>query len=251
MKTSKKPQNLRAEKAFFDDLAVHGEYDVFREDGYRRIIERFDALCPQLNDEQLLEIGCGTGAVTKRIKAGRASIIGVDVSTVSLNRARDLTGRPMIAADASSLPFDNDKFDTVLLSGVLHHMPDMKSAIKECCRVLKKGGRFFAFDPNGRNPFIWLYRSPNSPFSSSAGRTVNERIVSADEIRDLLQKAGFEEIDVAGISGITFKYLKNDLLKRLLFFYNIIERVQTNTAIETKYGSFLISFAVKPLGQCT
>jgi ubiquinone/menaquinone biosynthesis C-methylase UbiE len=247
MTISKNPQNLSAEKAFFDDLASHGEYDVFHEDGYRRILDRFDALCPRTPDELLLEIGCGTGAVTSRITASRANVIGADVSTVSLKRAAELTERPMVAGDACFLPFGDDKFDTIMLSGVLHHMPDMKTAIKECFRVLKRGGRLFGFDPNGRNPLIWLYRSPKSPFSSSEGRTVNERIVFAREIKGLLEQAGFAEISVSGISGITFKYLKNDLLKSLLFIYNIIEKAQVNTRLEPKWGSFLTSFAVKPL----
>jgi ubiquinone/menaquinone biosynthesis C-methylase UbiE len=247
MNSSETRQKLSAEKEFFDELASRGEYDVLHEDGYRRILDRFDKLCPPLKDEQLLEIGCGTGAVTARIKAARTNIIGLDVSTVSLKRASESSGCDMTAADACFLPFADDKFDTILLSGVLHHMPDMKAAINECFRVLKNGGRVFAFDPNGRNPVNWLYRSPKSPFSSSEGRTVNERIVFADEITGLLAEAGFAGISVRGISGITFKYLKNDLLKRLLFFYNIIEKAQINTAIETKYGSFLISFGIKPV----
>jgi ubiquinone/menaquinone biosynthesis C-methylase UbiE len=247
MNSQKKHQDLKAEKAFFNDFASREKYEVFHEDGYKRFIDRFDALCPPLKDERLLEIGCGTAAFTTRIKSNRANITGIDISVVSLKRAAELSGCDMTAADACFLPFPDENFDTVLLTGVLHHLPDMKSAFEECFRVLSKGGRLFAFDPNGRNPLMWLYRSPKSPFSSSEGRTVNERIVFDKEIRDLLGQSGFIEVNVSGISGITFKYLENDFLKKLLFLYNIIEKAQADTALEPKFGSFLISFAIKPL----
>ena len=43
-------------------------------------------------------------------------------------------------ANAEALPFDDDAFDVVLSSGVLHHTPDTPRAFREAYRVLKPGG---------------------------------------------------------------------------------------------------------------
>jgi SAM-dependent methyltransferase len=61
------------------------------------------------------------------------------------NLGLDVDGR---VADAETIPYEDDTFDLVVGHAVLHHIPDVELALKECLRVLRPGGRFvFAGEP--------------------------------------------------------------------------------------------------------
>ncbi|MPZ96155.1 MAG: methyltransferase domain-containing protein [Propionibacteriales bacterium] len=95
-----------------------------------------------------LEIGCGTGFFTLNLKL--AGVIEdphvTDISPGMVEVARrnaeglgfSIEGR---AADAETLPYDDDTFDLVIGHAVIHHIPDVELAFREMLRVLKPGGR--------------------------------------------------------------------------------------------------------------
>lgn len=94
---------------------------------------------------RVLEIGVGMGAdYLEWLKAGaRAS--GVDLSAISIARARrrcEIAGyeTDLRISDAESLPFPADSFDIVYSYGVMHHSPDTRRCVQEGWRVLKPGG---------------------------------------------------------------------------------------------------------------
>jgi hypothetical protein len=118
--------------------------------------------------------------------------------------------------------------------------------MNEIYRLLKHEDRVFAYDPNGRNPAMWLYKSPQSPFSSRERRTVNERLLICKEVKSGLAKAGFKDVASVGDSGITYKYLKNPLIKRLLTIYNLMDICFDKTGLSHRHGTFLISYGRKP-----
>jgi ubiquinone/menaquinone biosynthesis C-methylase UbiE len=94
---------------------------------------------------RVLEIGVGMGAdYLEWLKAG-AKATGVDLSEISLQRARrrcELAGyQPDLqVADAEHLPFPDRTFDVVYSYGVMHHSPDTAQCLREARRVLKPGG---------------------------------------------------------------------------------------------------------------
>ena len=91
--------------------------------------------------ERILDLGCGDGALTRRI-AARASVLGVDASPeqVAAARGRGLEAR---VADGTRLSFDAE-FDAVFSNAALHWMRDPDAAIDGVWRALKPGGRFVA-----------------------------------------------------------------------------------------------------------
>ncbi|MGN6461914.1 MAG: class I SAM-dependent methyltransferase [Pseudolabrys sp.] len=90
---------------------------------------------------------------------------GIDISSKLLEVGRQKYPElELIEGDIEHLPFADGELDGVLLSGVIHHFPDPRRTIAEVQRVLRLGGRFMAFDPNRRNPFMYLYRDRSSPF---------------------------------------------------------------------------------------
>jgi SAM-dependent methyltransferase len=94
---------------------------------------------------RVLEVGVGIGADYEQwLKAG-ALASGVDLSSVSLERARrrcELTGLvpDLRLGDAENLPFASNSFDVVYSYGVMHHSPNTSKCLSEAWRVLKPGG---------------------------------------------------------------------------------------------------------------
>ena len=118
--------------------------------------------------------------------------------------------------------------------------------MREAWRVLRRGGRLFAFDPNAHSPSMFLYRDPRSPLYSSEGKTENEVLLKSDELRAELRESGFVGVRVRGISGTTFKYVKGRIARLLLPAYAVYEELVRLSPWEGRLGTFLISTASKP-----
>ncbi len=102
----------------------------------------------------LLELGCGTGALTAEIARTfpRLSVTAIDPSTDYLQAARQrLTGAPCIRLAnglAEALPFADASFDAVTSCYLFHELPPKirKAAAAEIARVLKPGGSYVHLD---------------------------------------------------------------------------------------------------------
>ena len=96
-------------------------------------------LAPQ-KGERVLDLGCGDGALTERIVAFGAEVIGVDGSAeqVAAARARGLDAR---VADGQKLGLEAE-FDAVFSNAALHWMQDQRAVFDGVRRALKPGGRF-------------------------------------------------------------------------------------------------------------
>jgi ubiquinone/menaquinone biosynthesis C-methylase UbiE len=100
----------------------------------------------------VLEIGCGTGAVS-RVVAGRpgvAKVVGVDPSPVFVARARELAGGDRTVefeeGDGRALRFADDTFDAVVMHTTLCHIPRPEGVLAEAFRTLRPGGMVAVFD---------------------------------------------------------------------------------------------------------
>ncbi len=102
-----------------------------------------------------------------------------------------------------------------------------------------------SYDPNVKNPFMWLYRHPSSPFFSNLGKTDNERLLSAEDMSQVMKDVGFISIDNHCISGVTFKTIMSNTGKFLLPLYNAIECFFGISPLAHKYGSFLVCYGEK------
>jgi ubiquinone/menaquinone biosynthesis C-methylase UbiE len=161
----------------------------------------YDSLVAQadLGDGQrVLEIGCGTGNVTTRVKraAPGADVVGIDPDPLALARsqrkAQGLSGIRFERGYAQQLPFEDDQFDRALSSMMLHHLDeDVKvGALAEVYRVLRPGGQFHIVDIGGHAAVHhglaarWTKNNPHA-----AGNL-------GDAIPRLLRSAGFECTEV-------------------------------------------------------
>lgn len=241
-------QNKKAEKEFFDAFVQKGEYDVFDERGTNRLLDELKKISRIDSNERLriLDVGCGTGAFTKRFAANGRDVFGVDISVKSAILAQTISPQcSFFAGDAEYLPFADNTLDVILLSGVLHHLPSMVETLTECFRTLRSGGCCMGFDPNGSNPAMWLYRSSKSPLATRKGWTENERLLVRDQISSAFENAGFQKVIVNGITGVTYQYVGSEIGMKLLGLYNIFENILGKIGLGNKYGSFLVSYGLK------
>lgn len=100
----------------------------------------------QLADFNVLDVGCGTGALAQiAFENGAFSTVCGDISALMLQSAQQkdfFAGRDhhLCQLDAESLPFKDDAFDSALSGMTFGTLPDQKRALAEMVRVTKPGG---------------------------------------------------------------------------------------------------------------
>lgn len=105
---------------------------------------------------RILDIGCGVG--TAEVSLGQLDIsqlrlYAVDLIVPRVAEAVGTTGAHNIrvgfaAADACRLPFRDDAFDSTFCVAALQHVRDLSTAVQECARVTKPGGRVLVVEPD-------------------------------------------------------------------------------------------------------
>lgn len=142
----------------------------------------------------LIDIGCGTKPYKKVFEKYVTSHIGIDHEcTLHETLNIDRFGK------AYTLPVEDEEFDCALCTAVLEHLEEPEKALRECHRVLRRGGvAIYSV------PFIWhLHEEPRDFYR-----------FSKYGLKYLFEKAGFEIIEINALSGfwVTFGQL---------FVYNI------------------------------
>ena len=101
-------------------------------------------LLPNLNDKDILMLGCGTGEESLLLEEhGAASMKGVDLSVESVKLANESYPKHSFSvADMHKLDFADDSFDFVYSSLTVHYSANPIEVYKEVLRVLKSGGVF-------------------------------------------------------------------------------------------------------------
>src|SRR5439155_9857283 len=92
--------------------------------------------------ERILDLGCGEGALTEKIAASGATVVGVDGSNDMIAAARE-RGLDAHVMDGQSLTFERE-FDAVFSNAALHWMTRADDVIQGVRRALKPAGRFVA-----------------------------------------------------------------------------------------------------------
>ena len=110
-------------------------------------------LAPQPG-ELILDVGCGDGALTERIAAAGARVIGLDSSTEMVEAAR-ARGLDAFVADAEAMDVARfGQFDAIFSNAALHWMLDADAVATGIFKALKAGGRFVGEMGGAGNLFI-------------------------------------------------------------------------------------------------
>ncbi len=135
------------DKKFWDSQAK--SYDkvvkLLTRNEYKSMYEFIEASLSQ--DMEVLEVATGTGLVAKKISDCVKSIEATDFSEEMIATAKKSEYASNIhfsCADIFNLPFEDNRFDTVIASNVLHIIPEPDKAMSEIKRVLKPNGLLIA-----------------------------------------------------------------------------------------------------------
>ena len=119
----------------------------------------------------VLDLGCGSGELTRRLARSGFQLTGCDVSGNMLAQARradeDGAGQGGAAPNRAvswvqidpawrRLPFGDDRFATVVASSVLEYLESPATVFAECARILCPGGTLVITVPNLGHPVRWL-----------------------------------------------------------------------------------------------
>jgi len=211
---------------------------------------------------RVLEIGVGMGADYLEWLRRGAIASGVDLSAVSIERAKrrcETAGyKPDLRiSDAESLPFADSTFDIVYSYGVLHHSPNTAQCIREARRVLKPGGslRIMIYHhPSLTGLMLWTRYGLGR--GQSQRQSVFEHLESPGtkcytrtEARELVE--GFENIEMQQVFSPGDLLLNKPSVRFQSRFYRIIWSFFPRWLIRatcSALGLFLLISARKPHG---
>jgi SAM-dependent methyltransferase len=182
-------------------------------DAYDRFMGRYSVpLAPRFADfagvasgQQVLDVGCGPGALTAELVArlGSDKVSAVDPSEPFVAAARERhPGVNVQRAAAEELPFDHDAFDISLAQLVVHFMEDPVAGLREMGRVTRNDGVVAAC--------VWDHaggRGPLSPFWEAAHELDSDiqdesQLAGARKghLSELFDAAGLREVEESVLS---------------------------------------------------
>ncbi len=130
---------------------IAANYDSYYHTPVGKEIDRLEkeaigSLLPATSQEQILELGCGTGHWSEFLSSKGFQVIALDISDAMLTKAKmkGIKNVEFRKADAAALPFHDESFGLVISITMLEFVDDPEKVVKEIYRVLKTGGIFIA-----------------------------------------------------------------------------------------------------------
>ena len=118
-----------------------------------------------LENKDVLDIGCGGGHLTRLMTHMGANVIGIDPGARQLKRALTETvgSEYYLKGTAENLPIRDKTSDIVVFFNSLHHVPIncLERALNEAYRTLKEGGILYISEPLAQGPLFELSRPFN------------------------------------------------------------------------------------------
>jgi SAM-dependent methyltransferase len=123
-------------------------------------VEMLDRLA-RPGGKDIVDIGCGGGALVRELTACGARVVGVEVSAQQLAAAvaqDDGNGARYVVGEAQRLPLDDAGADLAVFMRTLHHVPEpsMLEALREARRVLRPDGLVYVAEPLTEGDFFEL-----------------------------------------------------------------------------------------------
>lgn len=126
--------------AYYEQTAAsYDEAHVAAGDEHFLALEYVAGLCATVQAGSLLDVGAGTGRAVRHLSMRRPNMRVVGLEPVhGLRKIAENLGGEFVGGTGERLPFDDNSFDVVLATAVLHHVPDPSVVIAEMTRVARK-----------------------------------------------------------------------------------------------------------------
>ena len=234
--------------------SIPGNYDRYLVpmlfDGYASdLAAKLDA--PR--DGAVLELACGTGAVTRHLRAslpGTARLVATDLNPGMLETAQvalgAVEGIEFQVADGTDLPFEDASFDAVVCQFGVMFFPDKALGFSEAARVLKPGGRLYfnvwdSLEHNDLSKLVHETAAGLSPEITFMAMPFGYCNVSA--IKATLESAGFRGMEISVQPGETRAGTVNDAVMGIVAGSPLAAELEARNLLEQ--GSAAVESALR------
>jgi SAM-dependent methyltransferase len=159
----------------------------------RKLATDFDVLdrLVQPAGKDVVDIGCGGGALVRQLAGLGARAVGVEISEQQLAAAVEQDGRAgarYLVGRAQQLPLADGAVDVAVFMRTLHHVPPrhMRQALREAARVLRPRGVVYVAEPLAEGDYFQLTSLVDNEF----------------DVREAAQRA-LQDAALAGLERVT------------------------------------------------
>ncbi len=190
--------SMAGSTSFFDRWSLSYDRERLQQSTYTPIHDEVLRRLAQTGPGRILDLGCGTGHLTKRmIDAFPASgVVGADLSPGMLTKAADRLsadrtgGAVLVRSDAQRLPFTAGSFDVITCTESFHWYTDQAATMETLGELLVPGGRLLlasiaTVTGIGEDVLRFVSQLGGTPI----------RALTADNMRAIVEKAGLAVVD--------------------------------------------------------
>lgn len=189
---------------FYSNVIIPFFYDSSMDSP--KINEGRKSILSRITEEEILEIGFGTGINLKFYPSNVKKIIGVDSNKGMLQQAKKKisNGRfeiELVGESSESLPFPDQSVNAVVSTYTLCSIKAIDTALKEIYQVMKPGGKYYFLEHGlADNPKTQKWQHRLNPIQTiwADGCNLNR------DMKTLISKAGFNIIEIKNY------YMKRD-----------------------------------------
>jgi ubiquinone/menaquinone biosynthesis C-methylase UbiE len=184
----------QATKSDYTYFGIQSSWGVTKHFGGLRATNELATLCYLSKDKLVLVVGCGVGLTPCHLaKNFGCRVVGVDLSEKMVEWSRNRVERKGLSdrielrvADAQDLPFEDGRFDAVLIESVNAFLPDKSRAFGEYTRVTCSRGYV------GMNEGTWVKFPPPKGLTEFIDRSMQASFQQPEDWKALLSNAGLE-----------------------------------------------------------
>lgn len=175
-------------------------YDLFaslQKDVAEKLLNSIDLHLSNKVENKILDIGCGTGFVTKnlKIKHPKDQIYAIDLAHNMALETFNKTKTNVLTGDMDDLPFKDSSFNLITSSLCYQWTCDLGKSFLEAHRTLKKDGSFY-FTTFTKGTLKELNSSINEVTQNNNLQREEIIFSQEDEIIETLEKTGFKNIEI-------------------------------------------------------
>jgi SAM-dependent methyltransferase len=176
---------------FTESGGKQAQYDI------DRLRELIKVILPHMpgSNPRIIDIGCATGKLLSLLtEKGYSKVIGLDPSPECAQTAEKLYGIKVLVGSVSNLCDFNEKFDCIILAGVLEHILDLRRVLLHLFDHLSDSGIICIQVPDASRFSLWS----DAPFQQFSTEHIN--YFSSISLRSLVESVGgCEEKSVEGV----------------------------------------------------
>ncbi|MHA2281143.1 MAG: class I SAM-dependent methyltransferase [Promethearchaeota archaeon] len=161
---------FKKEREYYSKMkpSTPSEFDLEKEQFFKIANIKLKQLLGNVKGRKILDVGCGIGSFSFYLAQQGANLVGIDLSRNLIEYCQEQSKILGLSIEfrvmnAQIPDFEEESFDIILGSRIIHHLPDMDLFFNICKRLLKKNGFIAFIEPLKKNPIVELNRKHFAP----------------------------------------------------------------------------------------